>query len=88
MTIRLELFKGLVEFRRPCEMAGALESGSGENVMKWCPGGRLVWQKSPVELQHAKKTEELTGSLGRVAVLKMGKKGKDKDFPSTGLGGP
>jgi hypothetical protein len=29
-------------------------------------------QKSPIEVQCAQKTTELTGGLGRVAVLKMG----------------
>jgi hypothetical protein len=50
---------------------GALDSGVEENV-KWCLGGRRVGQKSPVELQHAQKTAELTGGLGRVAVLETG----------------
>jgi hypothetical protein len=40
--------------------------------MKWCLGGCGVGQKSPVEVQHAQKTAELTGGLERVAVLKMG----------------
>jgi hypothetical protein len=32
---------------------------------------RRVVQKSPTEVQHAQETAELTGGLGRVAVLKM-----------------
>jgi hypothetical protein len=40
--------------------------------MKWCLGGCCVWQKSPVEVHHAQKTAELTGGLGRVAVLEIG----------------
>jgi hypothetical protein len=39
--------------------------------MKWYLGGRCVVQKSHV-VQHAQKTAELTGGLGRVAVLKVG----------------
>jgi hypothetical protein len=31
-----------------------------------------VGQKSPVEIQHAQKSTELTGGLWRVAVLEMG----------------
>jgi hypothetical protein len=29
-------------------------------------------QKTPVEVQHAQETVELTGSFGRLSVLKMG----------------
>jgi hypothetical protein len=50
----------------------AFESGAEENVMKWCLGDPRVVHKSPVGVQHAQKTAELTGGLGRVAVLKMG----------------
>jgi hypothetical protein len=31
-----------------------------------------IGQISPVEVQHAQETAELTGCLGRLAVLKMG----------------
>jgi hypothetical protein len=40
-----------------------------ENVVQCCLGGRSVGQKSPVEIQHAQKSTELTGGLWRVAVL-------------------
>jgi hypothetical protein len=50
----------------------ALDSGAGENVMQWCLGGRRVRQKSPIEFEHAQKSTELTGGLGRVAVLEIG----------------
>jgi hypothetical protein len=50
---------------------GALDSGAGENVVQWCLGGRRVGQKSPIEVQHAQKSAELTGGLGRVAVLEV-----------------
>jgi hypothetical protein len=35
-------------------------------------------QKSPMEVQHAQKSMELTGGLGRVAVLDL-----DLDLPSS-----
>jgi hypothetical protein len=35
-------------------------------------GGRSARQKSPVEVQNAQKSTELTGGLWRVAVLEMG----------------
>lgn len=50
----------------------ALDTGSRENVVKWCLVCRCMGQKSPVEVQHAQETAELTGGLGRVTVLKMG----------------
>jgi hypothetical protein len=50
---------------------GALDSGSGENVMKWYLVDRRMGQKSHIEVQHAQETAKLTGDLGRVAVLKM-----------------
>jgi hypothetical protein len=40
--------------------------------MKWCLGGLRVRQISLVEGQHANKTAELTGGVGRMEVLKMG----------------
>jgi hypothetical protein len=46
--------------------------GAGENIMQWYLGGNLVGEKSPIEVQHAQKLMELTGGLGRVAVLEMG----------------
>jgi hypothetical protein len=33
--------------------------------------GSRVWQKSPVEVQHAQETAELTGDVGRVTVLEV-----------------
>jgi hypothetical protein len=42
---------------------GALDSGDGENVVQWCLGSRSVGQKSPVKVQHAKKSMEVTGGL-------------------------
>jgi hypothetical protein len=51
---------------------GALNSRAGEDAVKWCLGGRRVGQKSPIEVQHAQESTELTGGLGRVAVLEMG----------------
>jgi hypothetical protein len=51
---------------------GALDSGAVQNVVQWCLSGRSVGQKSPVEVQHAQKSTELTGGLWRVAVLEMG----------------
>jgi hypothetical protein len=68
---RLALFEGLVEFGCPGDGVGALESGAGENVMKWCLGCRRMGQESRVEVQHAQKMAELTGGIGRVAILKM-----------------
>jgi hypothetical protein len=70
--VRLALFEGTVEFRRPGDGVVALDSGAPENVVKWYLGGRRVGQKSPVEVQHAQETAELTGGLGRMAVLEMG----------------
>jgi hypothetical protein len=49
----------------------AINSGAGENVIKWSLDGRLVGQKSPVEIQHAQKSAELTGVFGREAVPEM-----------------
>jgi hypothetical protein len=43
-----------------------------QNVVKWCLGARRVGLKSPVEVQHTQKPVELTGSLGRMAILEMG----------------
>jgi hypothetical protein len=40
--------------------------------MQWCLGGSSVRQKSPVEVQHAQESTDLTGGLWRVAVLEMG----------------
>jgi hypothetical protein len=60
-----------VEFRHPGDGVRSLDSGAGENVMKWCLGGRRVGQKSPIEVQHAQKTMELTNGLVRVAVLEL-----------------
>jgi hypothetical protein len=49
-----------------------LDSGYRENIVKWCLVGHHVGQKLPVEVQHAQKQVELTGGLGRLAVLEMG----------------
>jgi hypothetical protein len=51
---------------------GALDSGTGENVVQWCLDGRSVGRTSPLEVQHTQKSTELTGVLWRVAVLEMG----------------
>jgi hypothetical protein len=51
---------------------GALDSGAGENVVQWCLGCHRVGQKSSIEGQYIQKSTELTGRLGKVAVLKMG----------------
>jgi hypothetical protein len=40
--------------------------------MERCLGSSSVEQISPVKVQHAKKSTELTGGLRRRAVLKMG----------------
>jgi hypothetical protein len=58
-----------VEFRCPCDGVGALDSGAGDNIVKWCVGGRRVGQESRVEIPHAQSTEELIGGLGSVGVL-------------------
>jgi hypothetical protein len=50
----------------------ALDSGSGENVVKWWLVCRRVGQKSPIEVKHAQETAELTGGLGRETVLEVG----------------
>jgi hypothetical protein len=49
-----------------------LDSGAVENVVHWRLGGLSVGQKSPVEIQDAQKSTELTGRLWRVAFLEMG----------------
>jgi hypothetical protein len=49
----------------------ALDSGAVENV-QWCLGGRRVGQLSPTDVQHVRKSTELTGGVGRGAVLVMG----------------
>lgn len=49
-----------------------LDSGSGENVVKWCLLCYCVGRELPVEVQHAQETAEQTGGLGRLAVLKVG----------------
>lgn len=64
-------FEGLVKFRRPGDRAGALDSGAGKNIVQWYLGGHRIGQKSNVEIQHDWKTAELTGGLGRVAILKI-----------------
>jgi hypothetical protein len=51
---------------------GALESGAGEKIIRWCLAGRRVGQISPVEIYNGQKTAKLTDVLGRVAVQKMG----------------
>jgi hypothetical protein len=61
-----------MEIWPPGDGVRALDSGARDHVVKWCPVGRLIWQKSPVEVQHAQKPAELTGGLGRLAALKMG----------------
>jgi hypothetical protein len=48
----------------------APDSGSREGVAKWSLVCRRVGQKSPIE-DYAQETAELTGGLGRLAVLKM-----------------
>jgi hypothetical protein len=53
-------------------MVGVLDSGAGENIMNWCLGGRRVGQKSPVEVQHAQGTVELSGNLGSLTVVEIG----------------
>jgi hypothetical protein len=62
---------------------GALDSGAIENVVQWCLGGHHVRHKSPIEVQHAEKLTELTGYLGRVAVLEMGHSFSRGSEPST-----
>jgi hypothetical protein len=49
-----------------------LYSGTGKNVMEWCLGVRGVEQKSSVKIQHAQEAAELSGGLGKGAILKMG----------------
>jgi hypothetical protein len=49
-----------------------LDSGAGENVVQWSLGGHCVGQKSPIEVQHAQKSTELTDGLWKLAVLEMG----------------
>jgi hypothetical protein len=49
----------------------ALDSEAGENVVKWCPGGCRMGQKSPIEVQHAQKTTDLTNGPVRVVVLEL-----------------
>jgi hypothetical protein len=44
---------------------------TGEYVVQWCLSGRRVGQKSPIEIQHAQKSTEHTGTLRRVAVLEI-----------------
>jgi hypothetical protein len=66
---RLALLEGLVELRCPSDGVGALDSGSGEGVVKWCLVSCRMGQESPVVVQHAQEMAELTGGLGRMAVL-------------------
>jgi hypothetical protein len=68
----LALFEGLEEFRCPGDGMGALDSGARENVVQWCLGDRRVRQKSSIEIQHTQKSTELTGGIGRMAILEMG----------------
>jgi hypothetical protein len=49
-----------------------LDSGSGKYVVKWGLVCGPVEKKSPVEVQQAQETAELTGGLGSLAVLEMG----------------
>jgi hypothetical protein len=64
--------RSLEELRRPGDGLGAFDSDTGESVVQWCLGGRRVGQKSPIEVHHAQKSTELTGGLGRGAVLEVG----------------
>jgi hypothetical protein len=52
-------------------VVGALDSGAGRKVVQWCLGGRLLGQKSYINVQHAQKSAELTGGLGMLAVLEL-----------------
>jgi hypothetical protein len=60
---------GVPAFRRSGDGVSSVDSGAGENVVKWCLVRRRVVQKSPVDVQHAQETAELTGCLGSLAVL-------------------
>jgi hypothetical protein len=64
-------FEGLEEFRRPGDSMAALESGAEKNAVQSCMGGRRVGLKSPVEIQHAQKSTEISCCLGRGAILEM-----------------
>jgi hypothetical protein len=55
--------------RRSCDGVSSLDSGAGENVVKWCLVCRRVGQKSPAVVQHAQEMVELTGGLGSLQVL-------------------
>lgn len=46
-------FEGFVKFRCPGDEVATLDSGAGENIVKWCLGSRHVGQKSSVEIPHA-----------------------------------
>jgi hypothetical protein len=50
---------------------GALDFGSGEDVVKWCLMCCRVGQESPVVVHHALETEELTSRFGRLVLLKV-----------------
>jgi hypothetical protein len=52
-------------------MEWELDSGAGENVVQWRLCGRSVRQNSPVKVQHAQKSMELTGGLWKMAVLEV-----------------
>jgi hypothetical protein len=60
-----------MEFRRHGDV-GFLDNGARGNVVKWGLGGRRVGQKLLVDIQHVLRTADLTGGLGRLAVVEMG----------------
>jgi hypothetical protein len=66
------LFECPEELRCQGDGVGALDSGTGENVVQWFLRGRPLGQKLPIEIQHAQKSTELTGGLWSLTVLEMG----------------
>jgi hypothetical protein len=61
-----------VYLRCPSDGLGALDFGSGEDIVKWCLVSCRVGQKSPIVVQCAQEKAELTGGCGILALHEVG----------------